>query len=63
MSECKQCFVYSDGDIKLCYDCLEYRVKELERLLSTVQVQYDWYHSIQEQTLKEIEQALKETKK
>ena len=30
MSKCKQCFVYSDGDIKLCYDCLEKRIKELE---------------------------------
>ena len=38
------------------------RIKELEGLLSTVQVQYNRYHSIQQQTLKEIEQALVEGK-
>jgi len=37
---------------------LKERIEELERLLSTVQVQYDYYHSIQQQTLKEIEQVL-----
>lgn len=27
---CKQCFEMSDGTIKLCYECLEKRIEELE---------------------------------
>lgn len=30
MSECKQCFIMSNGTTKLCYECLEERIKDLE---------------------------------
>lgn len=36
MSKCKRCFVMSDGSIKLCYECLEARIKELETALMRI---------------------------
>jgi len=36
MSKCKQCFVMSDGSIKLCYECLEAKNEELEVALQRI---------------------------
>lgn len=36
-NKCNQCFTMSDGTIKLCYDCLEKRLEELESLLDEIE--------------------------
>lgn len=72
MAECNQCYVMSDGSIKLCYECLEKRIKELEAVLEKANIALVnwkpedlWFPEVKrdyDELMEDIEKALKGVK-